>query len=107
MAWKAFFSIIITLFFIDFVRNRGLKKGNYLVAFLSSLGVGSIWEILEYFYDQSFSIKMQGVFDSSFHLLSGSLQDTMFDLFSSMIGSLVCIGMVYAYERYFIKRNLG
>jgi hypothetical protein len=50
-----------------------------LFAFMFAVGIGTIWEIFEYFMDQVFGLNMQ----------KSGLQDTMWDLIVDVIGAAI------------------
>ncbi|MFK8068571.1 MAG: hypothetical protein AB8D52_10010 [Gammaproteobacteria bacterium] len=58
-----------------------------LFAFMFSLGMGTIWELVEFFVDQSFGMNMQ----------RNSLVDTMSDLIVDAIGALIISILGYIY----------
>jgi len=60
-----------------------------LFAFMFALGIGTLWEIVEFVVDQSLGMKMQ----------AGGLTDTMSDLIVDGIGALIISILGYSYLR--------
>jgi hypothetical protein len=85
----AFGIIGFLLLFVYYVHNKlKLPKGLILFfAFFFCLGVGALWEIIEYGIDNSLGTNMQ----------VGSLDDTMIDLLVDGLGAVVSIAMCSIY----------
>ncbi len=85
----AFGLIGFLLLFVYYVHNKlKLPKGIILFfAFFFCLGVGALWEIIEYGVDNVFGSNMQ----------VGSLDDTMIDLLLDGLGAVVSIAMCSIY----------
>ena len=58
-----------------------------LFAFMFAVGMGTIWEIFEYFIDQVFGLNMQ----------KSGLQDTMWDLIVDVIGAAIISFLGWGY----------
>ena len=79
----AFGFVGFLLLYIYYVHNK-LKLPRVLIllfAFLFSMGIGGIWEIIEYGFDQFLGTNMQ----------VGSLDDTMIDLILDALGGFVAV----------------
>lgn len=83
-------------FLLVFVMNQKediavhLKPGFVaLFAFMFALGLGTLWEILEFVLDQAFGLNMQ----------KSGLVDTMWDLIVDSVGALVIAVLGYVYLR--------
>lgn len=88
------FLLGITGFLLVYVLNEN-KNINFdlspgfiaLFACMFATGMGAIWEIFEYFMDQTFGLNMQ----------KSGLQDTMWDLIVDFLGALVISILGYGY----------
>jgi len=102
------FGVIIFLFAFDLIgrEKTGVSKiSNYSLGLFTTMGVGAIWEIIEYSYDHlmNFNMKLQGVFSSGTLVMAG-LDDTMWDLICMLIGILFTIFLLYL-SKYFRKNK--
>jgi uncharacterized membrane protein YjdF len=98
------FGIIIFLFVFDLIgrEKTGISKiSNYLIGLFATMGLGAIWEIIEYSYDQimNFNMKLQGVFSSGALVMAG-LDDTMWDLICMFLGILFIILVQYLIKHF-------
>jgi len=81
------FMIIYSFYLIGRVR---LSYGFlFLFIILTALGLGGLWEIIEFAVDQIFVMDMQN-----------GLEDTMYDLIFDMMGGIVAAGIGYLYIKY-------
>ena len=102
------FGIVIFLFAFDLLGKEKTpisKISNYSVGLFATMGVGAIWEIIEYSYDglMNFNMKLQGVFSSGTLVMSG-LDDTMWDLIYMFFGILFMISLL-CLSKYFRKKK--
>lgn len=83
------FVILLSLF-----KNEKVKASPFMIAVFSfcfAMSIGALWEIFEFFMDQTFSMNMQ----------KSGLMDTMTDLIVDAIGALVAATIGY----YYLTRN--
>lgn len=70
-------------------------------AFLFAVGIGAVWEILEYSMDQFFGLNMQKAMWND----PSGLTDTMWDLIVDTAGALVIAGFGYGYLKSAKKQS--
>lgn len=93
------------------IRHLDIKeKWKLLAVFFIVMGFVGMHEIGEYWLDQYFDLKLQGVFLRDFHglekydLLVNRLDDTMIDMSLGTLGAGVYAFVVYYYRKYQLKR---
>lgn len=94
----------LTFIVYDLLKERKLLATGEFFSLLSVMGVGALFEIVEYFIDLFIHplIPMQGVVNPITHILDMSpLQDTMLDLSSALVGSVIAVIILF-----FINRKL-
>lgn len=82
-------SYAITMIVYDyFVKNLHFRPKKLMV-FLSALGIGVVWEMIEYFNDVFLGNTSQGVFSSTGVMLMSPISDTMIDLIVGGLGAIL------------------
>lgn len=78
------------------INSRERKIFFVIYMFMFSMGVASIWELIEFFSDQVFHTNCQ----------VGSLVDTMMDMFDCFIGSIIMISCYAKHLPKYEEENL-
>jgi len=82
-----FITLIVYAYFVKNL-NHSPKK---IMVLLSTLGILTFWEFAEFFADTFFGLHAQGVFSSAGQTLMSPNTDTMLDLITGALGSLMCL----------------
>lgn len=87
---------IVIMFFIGLIlKERLIKKTSgwfdYAIFIFAIIGMGTIWEFYEYFFDFILGMDMQGVFDSNYNLVVAPFHDTMYDLVMDSVGGIFAL----------------
>ncbi|MGL5330349.1 MAG: hypothetical protein ACRDD7_13855 [Peptostreptococcaceae bacterium] len=90
--WSGFISASAAYSIIVYFEGRSIKNiSTYFIMiyiFMFSMGVASMWEILEFLLDTFFNMNTQ----------AGGLDDTMIDMIDGLIGTIMM--MPYIYKRF-------
>lgn len=86
--WSGFISVSIAYNLLLATNNGGYKLSSIFIIiylFMFSMGVASIWEIIEFTIDNTLGMNTQ----------VGGLKDTMMDMIDALIGTIIMVAFYY------------
>jgi hypothetical protein len=99
------FITIVVMLKLDEIIPEKYRIEKYFIAFFSGVGIAGFWEIDEYLSSIFFHTAEQGVYSLQGVLLMGPLQDSMWDITISSLGTLAAIFIYIIYKKMKNEKN--